>query len=189
MLSTNWSQSCGFKIQCSKIHGRSQTSPSSFRGDTSKLIFCIQKSALGTYFYLLYICKVLEWLFPTHYLWSISQLTINNESCSIYCPLIFHSFITVRSAVSGGVGNHHVWHQEAAAQLALEITDGTTVSGNPFWPAADTSAVTVSPKATAETKKLSLGNVWREQLTVQSATQTAGWAGIEGRNKIDCWNT
>ena len=146
MSSTNWSQLCGFNIQLTKIYGRSQTSSSSFKVESSTLIFFIQKSALGTYFYLLYVCKVPEWLFPTHYLRSISQLAIKNNSCSIYCPLIFHSFIPVRSAVSRGVGNHHAWHQEAAAQLALEITNGTTISGNPFWPAAYISAVTVSPK-------------------------------------------
>ena len=115
--------------------------------ESSTLIFSIQKSALHTYFYALYIYKVPEWLFPTHYLWSISQLTINNNSCSIYCPLIFHSFIPVRSVVSHGVGNHHVCHQEAAAQLVLEIANGTTVFGNPFWPTAYISAVTVSPKS------------------------------------------
>ena len=121
MSSTNWSQLCVFTIQFTKIYGRSQTSSSSFKVESSTLIFFIQKSALGTYFYLLYVCKVPEWLFPTHYLRSISQLAIKNNSCSIYCPLIFHSFIPVRSAVSRGVGNYHVWHQEAAAQLALEI--------------------------------------------------------------------
>lgn len=112
--------------------------------ESSTLIFFIKMSVLGTYFYPLCICKVPSDCFQ-HSSGSIIQLTINN-SCSIYCSLIFCSLILVRSAVSHGVGNHHVWHQEAAAQLALEITSGTTVSGNPFWPGAYISAVTVSPQ-------------------------------------------